>query len=149
MSCEATFLPVVVGGYMWLVFGSERQYGNTLTDANPTTRVKQLWVAAIDASPQAMGDPSHPAFWLPGQELNNQNMRGQWTLAPCKQIGDDCTAGYECCDGFCHVDANGNHICQDQPGPCANTGDACTTAADCCDAQAECIGGFCSAPPPQ
>ena len=42
-----------------------------LVGQNPTTRRKQLWVAAIDASPGA-SDPSHPAFWLAGQELGNQ-----------------------------------------------------------------------------
>lgn len=79
---EPTFMPESRGGYFWLVFVSERMYGNTLTDTNPATRNKQLWVMAIDDPPQPGQDPSHPAFWLPGQELNNQNMRGAWTLEP-------------------------------------------------------------------
>ena len=113
------------------------------------SRPKQLWVAAIDASPQGGQDPSHPVFWLPGQELGTENMRGQWALAPCKQIGEECEAGYECCDGFRRADDGGHPVCQDQPGPCSQSGEACNTAADCCDPAAECIGGFCSSPPPQ
>lgn len=79
---EPTFMPESRGGYFWLVFVSERTYGNTLTDTNPVSRRKQLWVMAIDDPPQAGQDPSHPGFWLPGQELNNHNMRGAWTLEP-------------------------------------------------------------------
>jgi len=78
---EPTFMPESRGGYFWLVFVSERTYGNTLTDTNPVSRRKQLWVTAIDDPPQPGQDPSHPAFWLPGQELDNQNMRGMWTLS--------------------------------------------------------------------
>jgi hypothetical protein len=143
-SYEPTFMPVAAGGYFWLVVVSERQYGNTLTDTNPLTRRKQLWVSAIDASPAAGQDPSHPGFWLPGQGLDNQNMRGEWALSPCKQIGEGCAAGYECCDGFCHDDGMGNQVCSDKPGACSLIGEACTTAADCCDANAICLGGFCA-----
>jgi hypothetical protein len=141
---EPTFMPVAVGGYFWLVVVSERTYGNTLTDTNPASRHKQLWVTAIDASPMPGVDPSHPAFWLPGQELNNNNMRGEWALSPCKQIGQSCTAGYDCCAGFCHDDGMGNLTCTDQGGSCSQIGEACKTAADCCDPKAECIGGFCA-----
>lgn len=144
-SYEPTFNPVAAGGYFWLVVVSERQYGNVLTDTNPASRRKQLWVTAIDSSPQAGVDPSHPAFWLPGQELSNQNMRGEWALSPCKQIGDSCTAGYECCDGYCIQDPNdGTFKCANDTGGCSQTGDACTTAADCCDSQSACINGFCA-----
>jgi hypothetical protein len=144
---EPTFNPVAVGGYFWLVIVSERMYGNTLTDTNPASRTKQLWVTAIDASPQPGVDPSHPAFWLPGQELDNNNMRGEWALSPCKKLGEDCTAGFECCDGFCHEDDAGNPICDDKPAGCSNEGEACVTAADCCDPGATCVGGFCSNEP--
>jgi hypothetical protein len=147
-SYEPTFNPVSVGGYFWLVIVSERVYGNTLTDTNPGTRHKQLWVSAVDANPSAGADPSHPAFWLPGQELNNQNMRGEWALSPCKQIGESCQAGFDCCDGFCHEDESGAPVCSDQPGGCSSIGEACTTAADCCDPEAVCTGGFCAEKPP-
>ncbi len=139
---EPTFLPVSLGGYFWLVFVSERTYGNTLSNIDPATRSKQLWVTAIDASPTAGSDPSHPAFWLPGQEVDNQNMRGEWALNPCKALGETCESGYECCEGFCQPDGDGNLTCS-PPGDCAQVGEACDSAADCCDESNSCIGGFC------
>ncbi|NUP12806.1 MAG: hypothetical protein HOW73_42755 [Polyangiaceae bacterium] len=143
-SYQPTFLPVAVGGYFWLVFESERTYGNTLTDANPATRRKQLWVTAVDANPQDGIDPSHPSFWLPGQELGNQNMRGAWSLDPCKPLGADCQAGFECCDGFCVYDQDQmKYVCGESEG-CSPDGSACEDASDCCDAGAVCINGFCS-----
>jgi hypothetical protein len=145
-SYEPTFNPVAVGGYFWLVIVSERTYGNTLTDTNPSTRHKQLWVTAIDQAPNAGQDPSHPAFWLPGQEIGNQNMRGEWALSPCKQMGSDCSAGYECCDGFCSDDGTGHFTCSTSQG-CSHEGEACKTAADCCSAGSSCVGGFCSLVP--
>ncbi|MGZ3454873.1 MAG: hypothetical protein ACXWUG_05680 [Polyangiales bacterium] len=158
---EPTFNPVLTGGYYWLVYVSERQYGNRLTktlladattcgspswDATPC-RNKQLWVAAIDASPKAGTDPSHPGFWLPGQGLADQNMRGYWTLDVCKKLGDTCEAGFECCDGTCKSpDGMSAKVCiKPPPGTCAATGDKCTTTADCCDKAVgvECVGGVC------
>ena len=143
-SYQPTFLPVAVGGYFWLVIESERTYGNTLTDTNPGTRRKQLWVAAVDANPADGVDPSHPAFWLPGQELTNQNMRGAWALDPCKPLGEECQAGFECCDGFCVYDETEmKYVCGESEG-CSPEGSACVDASDCCDPNAECINGFCS-----
>ena len=141
---EPTFMPVAVGGYYWLIVVSERTYGNTLTDVNPSTRHKQLWVTAVDASPMPGQDPSHPAFWLPGQETANNNMRGEWALSPCKMLGDVCTAGYDCCGGFCKDNGMGMLTCSNTAGMCSQLGDKCTTAADCCDPNAMCVGGFCS-----
>jgi hypothetical protein len=141
---QPTFLPVAVGGYFWIVAESERVYGNRLTDENLDTRRKQLWVAAIDANPQPGVDPSHPAFWLPGQELDNQNMRGAWALDPCKGTGASCEAGFECCEGSCIYDADqAGYVCGEQQG-CSPSGSACNVAADCCDATSQCINGFCS-----
>ena len=145
-SYEPTFSPVSAGGYFWLVFVSERTYGNLIVDEEPTTRRKQLWVTAIDASPQPGQDPSHPAFWLPGQDPADHNMRGSWALSPCKGLGAPCEAGYECCEGFCIWDEDaGENVCG-VPQGCAQLDDACDTAADCCDDAAVCIGGFCTEP---
>jgi hypothetical protein len=143
-SYEPTFLPVSVGGYYWLIIGSERKYGNTLTDTAPATRRKQLWVTAIDANVQPGVDPSHPAFWLPGQELNNSNMRGEWALSPCKQNGDSCNAGFDCCDGFCYGEPA---TCSDKPDTCSHIGDSCMADSDCCADEGTCIGGYCSIMP--
>ncbi len=145
---EPTFMPVSVGGYFWLVIGSERQYGNILTDTNPNSRRKQLWVTAIDANPVPGQDPSHPSFWLPGQELDNQNMRGEWALSPCKGLGESCQAGFDCCDGFCYDPLEGDDLqCQEIPMGCSQLGEACDDASDCCDEQATCTFGFCTIVP--
>lgn len=145
---EPTFLPVSVGGYFWLIVGSERKYGNTLVDVAPGSRRKQLWVTAIDANVQPGVDPSHPAFWLPGQELGNSNMRGEWSLSPCKQIGEGCNAGFDCCDGFCYPPNPGEMpTCNDMPDECSHIGDACELDSQCCEGEGTCIGGFCSIMP--
>ncbi|MBL9107395.1 MAG: PD40 domain-containing protein [Myxococcales bacterium] len=145
---EPTFLPVSVGGYFWLIVGTERKYGNTLTDTNPGSRRKQLWVTAIDANVQPGVDPSHPPFWLPGQELGNSNMRGEWSLSPCKQIGEGCNAGFDCCDGFCYPPApDMAPTCNDMPDQCSHIGDSCEVDSACCDGEGTCIGGFCSIMP--
>jgi hypothetical protein len=146
---EPTFMPVAVGGYFWLVFVSERVYGNTLTsvvegDSSAPGRHKQLWVTAIDAQPTAGKDPSHPAFWLPGQNTADQNMRGEWALDPCKAIGQSCTAGYECCAGFCASSDGGAPVCTTPTAGCSATGNACKTSSDCCASSATCVGGFCN-----
>jgi hypothetical protein len=73
---EPTFAPRASGGYNWAVFTSRRTFGNRL-EGDPTV-VKQLWLVAIDENPQPGVDPSHPPFWLPGQDVNTLNMRGFW-----------------------------------------------------------------------
>jgi Tol biopolymer transport system component len=142
---EPTFLPVSLGGYYWMIVGSERKYGNTLTNTAINSRPKQLWVTAINPNPQPGEDPSHPAFWLPGQELNNANMRGEVALGPCKDNGDSCNGGFECCGGYCYdPDMGDNPICNEGPGgECSGVGDACEIDAGCCDGL-QCIGGFCA-----
>ncbi|HLT36933.1 MAG TPA: hypothetical protein VK034_11630 [Enhygromyxa sp.] len=140
---EPTFVPVASGGYFWMVYVSERQYGNTLTNQAVDTRTKQLWVSAVDPHPQPGQDPSHPGFWLPGQELNNNNMRGYAALNECKQIGETCEAGYDCCSGFC-VELDGMFVCDDQVPMCSPNESACVDDEDCCDPEAECIAGFCT-----
>lgn len=161
LNFEPTFGPVVAGGYFWVVFVSTRQYGNRLNktydafrdvcgkdgwDKTPC-RNKQLWVAAIDASPTPGKDPSHAAFWLPGQDLGDQNMRGYWALDPCKGLGEGCEAGFECCEGTCAADAPGSakKCVKPPPGKCRDLGDKCETSKDCCDEPlgVECIGGVC------
>ncbi len=141
---EPTFVPVASGGYFWLVYVSERQYGNILTNQDPVTRTKQLWVTAININAQNGVDPSHPGFWLPGQELNNNNMRGYAALNECKDLGEVCMAGYDCCGGYCVENDEGVFVCTDDPPMCSPNNSACVTDEDCCDPEASCIGGFCT-----
>ncbi|MBL8743850.1 MAG: PD40 domain-containing protein, partial [Myxococcales bacterium] len=140
---EPTFAPLNAGGYAWVVYTSRRTYGNRLV--GPANDTKQLWVAAIDQNPTPGEDPSHPAFRVPGQDIGTWNMRGFWALEPCKQVGEECTTGSQCCnqncvDGFCE---------EPDPGGCSETGNACEETADCCDPNATCVNGFCSEPPPE
>jgi roadblock/LC7 domain-containing protein len=141
--------PISVGGYYWVVFVSPRDYGNRMqsTTDSTTENHKQLWVAAIDANPTAGKDPSHPAFWLPGQDLTTINMDAYWALEACHQQGDSCSQGYECCSGFCRDQGNGTYACVPPPtNQCAQIGESCKTAADCCKSSGtvDCVGGFCA-----
>ena len=149
-----TVSPVAAGGYFWAFFTSRRTYGNVMIQPETDPVTKKIWVTAIDIegargeipSPP-MGDPSHPAFYLPGQELASGNIRAFATLTPCKTDGTTCTSGLDCCGGFCT-----NGMCKMVPPPCSQIEDKCTTAADCCPTTMPvpplvCIGGRCAAPP--
>ena len=153
-----TVNPVVQGGYFWIVFTSPRDYGNVMVSPeqappNDATYAnhKQLWVAAVDAT-IGTADPSHPAFWLPGQDPTSANMFGYWALAPCKPTsggGADagpqtCAAGYECCSGFCR-DMGSGPVCVNNPGGCHQLGETCSSSSDCCNAgpSVACVAGIC------
>lgn len=169
---EPSVLPVPVGGYYWVFFTSRRTYGNTLApggsiargediwgipqppDTETPSPRKKIWVAAIDINHQAVPDPSHPAFYLPGQELESGNMRAFAALEPCKKKGKGCESAAECCDGFCREtsrDAAGVPVlvCSAPPvNACSNADETCAKASDCCTAGALCINRRCAAPPP-
>ena len=155
---EPTVNPVASGGYVWVVFTSRRMYGsvadippfcsdprgvNLVTNITP----KKLWVAAVDVNGQLGTDPSHPAFYLPGQELVAGNSRGFWTLDPCRSDGEGCESGDQCCNGFCQPNGpQGELVCSDKPpgSTCSMPQEKCTTAADCCDTANLCVNGFCT-----
>jgi hypothetical protein len=155
---EPTVLPVVAGGYAWVVFTSRRMYGSELqstpwqswppdydtTDLAKAT-VKKLWVAAIDLSAPAGSDVSHPAFYLPAQELLAGNSRGFWVLDPCKGNGASCQSGDQCCNGYCEPNGDaGALICSNTPPTCSGVSDKCKTSADCCDTTNKCVNGYCA-----
>jgi len=163
LSFEPTVLPVAVGGYYWVVFTSRRSFGNLISeygegpDAPTSDRPspKKLWVAAIDIGFQSGGpDPSHPAFYLEGQDLVSGNMRGFWALEPCKQLGQSCESGSECCEGFCRaVEQDGGTALVCVPPPvdeCVEEYEKCVTTDDCCDVDDGymCINGYCARPTP-
>ena len=142
---EPTFNPIERGGYYWVVFTSERTWGNTLSGYGKSG-AKRLWVAAIDKTIGTV-DPSHPPFYLEGQVSNTMNMRGFWTLAACIPTGAtnpdggaSCTAGFECCSGFCD-----SGVCVDVTQvACKNIGDSCSSNSDCCNSDVvNCVGGRC------
>jgi hypothetical protein len=152
--------PIPSGGYVWVVFTSRRMYGNVATLAPSTSdprnydfrnisnyTTKKLWVAAIDLNAAPGTDPSHPAFYLPGQEIRAGNSRGFWTTEPCRADMIGCESGDECCGGYCQPSGDGGLACTSTPPVCANTSEKCTTDADCCpvpEGPVACVGGYCS-----
>jgi len=163
LNYEPTVNPAASGGYIWVIFTSRRLYGNVATTdpwqsdprnydatlvANATC--KKLWVAAIDLNAPPGSDPSHPAFYLPAQELLAGNARGFWVLDPCKADGASCQSGDQCCNGYCEPNGDGGAlICSNMAPTCSSVGDKCTTAKDCCDSTDSCIDGFCAQSSPQ
>src|ERR1019366_2012148 len=138
LSFEPTFNPIERGGYFWVVFTSMRTWGNQIAGAANCGQ-QRLWVAAIDAK-TGSADPSHPAFFLQGQELDTMNMRGFWALAACTptQGGGACTQGFQCCSGFCDMG-----MCVDIGTlSCQGIGGTCTQASDCCNSSVvSCVSG--------
>jgi hypothetical protein len=162
LAYEPTVNPVPSGGYAWVVFTSRRLYGNVATinpfysdpryhDLTTTPTPKKLWVAAIDLNAAPGTDPSHPAFYLPAQELLAGNSRGYWVVDPCKADGISCETGDECCDGFCRPDADGGAlVCTNQTPTCSHEFEKCTVDGDCCNTPAyQCINGRCALPLPR
>ncbi len=161
---EPTVNPVPSGGYVWVVFTSRRMYGSVANippfcsdprgvDLIENITPKKLWVAAIDLNAQPGTDASHPAFYLPAQEILAGNSRGFWVLDPCLGNGSGCTSGDQCCNGFCEpagadagtTDGGSGLVCQNMPpnAMCSPQGDHCTSSSDCCDSTDICSGGFC------
>ncbi|HVY31012.1 MAG TPA: hypothetical protein VHB79_30855 [Polyangiaceae bacterium] len=175
MNYEPNVLPLAVGGYYWVLFTSRRAYGNTIGpdgdvktasppsnpiapgehdpwgDASAPSWRKKIWIAAIDINHPDVDDPSHPAFFLPGQELQSGNMRAFGALPPCKPNGESCESGSDCCEGFCRQSAGAmgsdGPVCIPPPDTCSLTDEPCDPAK-CCDSADLCINHRCTAPTP-
>jgi hypothetical protein len=134
-----TVSPVAAGGYFWVFFDSYRHYGNLGVQ-------RQLWASAVDVSADGTytTDPSHPPFYLTGQELGTGNHRAFTALDPCKKDGDSCTTGIDCCNGFCTNGKCGPPPPPPEGGPrCAGTDESCASGIACCDPRDRCIAGHC------
>jgi hypothetical protein len=160
---EPSVLPVPVGGYYWVLFTSRRTYGNTISPTSndppgndpfgsenaPSAR-KKIWIAAIDIEHAGKTDPSHPAFFLPGQELRTANMRAFAALAPCKADNASCETGADCCGGYCRETsraADGTPVLACVPPPmntCSEHQEPCKAATDCCNPADQCIANRCA-----
>jgi hypothetical protein len=134
---NVTVSPVASGGYFWVFFDSPRNYGNL-------GMTRAIWGAAIDIQPDGhyTSDPSHPPFYLPGQEYRSSNHRAVAVLNPCKNVGFPCATGIDCCRGYCSASSGG--VCTPPYQGCSNRDERCTTAADCCEPGNICINGFCA-----
>lgn len=135
-----TVSPVAAGGYFWVFFDSVRHYGNQGLR-------RQLWAAAV-AVQHKKGefdgvdglyavDPSAPAFYVPGQEIDSANHRAFTALDPCRAEGATCETGVDCCSGFCT-----DGVCGPPKG-CANDSERCELDTDCCNPTDKCVGGYC------
>jgi hypothetical protein len=163
LNYEPTMSPTPVGGYYWLAFTSRRLYGNVATvnpwwsdprfkaiggQFGPTT--KKIWISAIDRAPASGGDPSHPPFYLPGQELLSGNSKAYWVLNSCvtaastRSTATECESDLDCCN------APANAVCSLQT-PVANpakrhcipvTSSSCIAddSATQCSSDAQCCG---------
>jgi hypothetical protein len=151
LNYEPSISPVASGGYAWMVFMSRRLYGNVATSApwnsDPRqfdTRVdyttKKIWMVALDLNPKPGKDPSHPAFYIPGQEMQGSNSRPFFSLQPCVTDRGTCSTGIDCCTGFCR-----DGLCVPPPEhSCSQVEERCTADGDCCEGAGTCIGGFCA-----
>jgi hypothetical protein len=145
--------PTEAGGYSWVVFTSRRMYGSVARDTpweaksnvscysgSPST--KKLWVAAIDRNWTPGSDPSHPAFYLPGQELTAGNSNGYWVNTQCAAVGASCVTNDDCCGG---TGADATTQCKvvsattvppvrqcENRSSCSAAGQECATSDDCC-----------------
>jgi hypothetical protein len=145
-SFNPVFAPLRAGGYYWIVFITRRDYGNRLVGANR----QQLWITAIDDPPTPGVDPSHPPFYVRGQEDCGKSENAYYALDPCKAVGEGCQSGVDCCNGQCLKDPQtGQLTCGDPPPPgqCSAEGNSCKVDGDCCDKVDLCIDGFCQPKP--
>jgi hypothetical protein len=181
---QPTMLPVSAGGYRWVVFTSTRPYGNTLnlnsqedyTDTssyNPMLDYRaiqsQLWIAAVDDETSGSTDRSHPAFWLPNQNFDENpddgfvNERGFWALDPCRPTGNGaeslCDVAEDCCGALedpptatCRLDlpitSPITRHCQVAvtQNSCILPGGGCGSTEECCPGTV-CVDGVCAKPP--
>jgi WD40 repeat protein len=155
-----TMLAEGVGGYFWAIFTSHRSYGSLLASKADSMGLGvsncfsaagdeangKLWLAAIDINAAPGTDPSHPAFYLDGQELQADNLRGYWVLPACAKEGIGCGSGDECCSGFCRGESGNTPVCVTKPSGCSMEFESCTTSSDCCTSSDLCINGRCATP---
>ena len=145
---EPSVAPIASGGYVWIVFTSRRLYGSVATadpwtqvsQTNTTPLLKKLWVAAFDLNAAPGTDASHPAFYLPAQDLLTVNARAYWVLDPCKSNGSSCESGDECCGGHCSTSTDGGALVCGTTSTCGGEGDTCVSNANCCNGL-QCVGG--------
>lgn len=122
----------------WLLFYSPRDYGNSLAGTRGSGR-RQIWVSAVSTEPGAGADPSNVPYWLPGQDIAQENASAYWAPVPCRPTGDACTTDDQCCGGHCDASTG---MCA-PPVECRARGETCATTADCCEPGLACAGGLC------
>jgi hypothetical protein len=122
-----SFSPYREGGFYWLLFYSTRPYGHVTA-----TGRKQLWVAAISDDMRPGVDGSWPAFWLPGQDPERQNITGYWAPPVCTNEGEVCKSAEECCAGQDCLPTEDPAVSVCRFTACVRDGRTCATDGDCC-----------------
>jgi hypothetical protein len=170
---QPTVLPFTAGGKRWVIFTSPRSYGNqfnqrgsggTGTPTDFSCGASMLWVAALDDATANGTDRSHPAFFMPGQQVakitttpHYVNERGYLVPSPCKSTGTSCSVDEECCGSSaspataaCRAPVGWDpstgapaKTCQALSGTCSNAGQSCATGADCCNS-GSCVNFVCA-----
>lgn len=163
---QPTVLPFSAGGYRWVIFTSQRSYGNQLNPVGTHFSCSSalLWMAALDDSTAGATDRSHPAFLVPGQQIakitntyHYVNERGYIVPSPCKELGSACSVNAECCNSggssptaACTINTPVTtpitRSCQVLQA-CAAAGQGCTQDSDCCASGSSCLDGICADPP--
>lgn len=132
----------------WLLFYARRDYGNEQVGTRGTGR-RQIWVSAISTDVREGRDPSAVPYWLPGQEVAQQNASAMWAPLACRQSDVDCQDNGECCSGNCFSGRcrSSNGSPDGGAGACRREGQSCGTSADCCDRSLTCVGSLCVSMP--
>ncbi|MCA9583613.1 MAG: hypothetical protein KC416_17560, partial [Myxococcales bacterium] len=88
---------------------------------------------------------SSPPYWVSGQDATARNIAAFWAPRACRQDGDDCSVGAECCGGDCRPDGENNLVCSPPPPDrCRILNETCGTGADCCEGV--CTNNVCRLP---
>lgn len=134
----------------WLAFYSRQAFGNDRVGTGGTRR-RQLWLTAIDpARAEAGADPSHPPYWLPGQDRTADDIAALWAPTACRGRGEGCAASSECCSGECAAadPAAPDVLTCRPPRTCRTAGQSCETEDDCCSGLG-CNLNVCGYAPPE
>jgi hypothetical protein len=132
LNFQPRFSPFQGEGYFWLSFLSRRDYGNDKRGTRGKGR-QQIWVAAVKVGMPAGQDPSEVGYWLPGQDTASKNISAFWAPRACRQKGEVCSVGSECCSSICAANAQGGLVCSPPPPDrCRVEGESCSESGDCC-----------------
>jgi len=130
---QPRFSPFEGDGYFWLPFLSRRDYGNDVV-GTPGRQLQQLWVTAIRTDAADGEDPSSVPYWIAGQRTSTRNISAYWAPRACRDDGESCSVGSECCGGDCRPDDSGALVCSPPPPDrCRMADETCATSDDCCD----------------
>jgi hypothetical protein len=170
LNYSPTVNTTAIGGYYWVAFTSRRLYGNVATTnpwwSDPRNEplggqygavTKKIWVSAIDTGAAAGSDPSHPAFYLPGQEYLAGNEKAIWVGSACNAAGSTCSTTLDCCQTTpttCKLDTPvasppTHHCVANSTVMCVADGATCAQDTDCCGfaTGSRCGAGMCALPP--